>query len=89
MMETFAESLRNVNNCKIVSLVVSHCDSTLYTLNFKNKYKTLNIVQSCHGATQHCTVAARHDHYNNYPLSIINRTLNEKLYTNEKYKRNE
>ncbi len=27
--------------------------------------------------------------YNNYPLSIINRTLNEKLYTNEKYKRNE
>ena len=64
MMETFAESLRNVNNCKIVSLVVSHCDSTLYTLNFKNKYKTLNIVQSCHGATQHCTVAARHDHYN-------------------------
>ena len=37
MMEMFAESLRNVNNCKIVSLVVSHCDSTLYTLNFKKQ----------------------------------------------------
>ena len=32
--------------------------------NIINYQNSINIVQTCHGASQHCTVAARHDHYN-------------------------